>query len=210
MVDRIDEILPQTQCEKCGYAGCRPYAEALVEGDDINKCPPGGNETILALSKLLSTPYLALNPKHGKITTQRIAYIIEDQCIGCMKCIKVCPIDAIIGAPKLMHTVITSDCSGCDLCIDPCPVDCIKMQEVKNDATISISNQTIDAKHSQSYRWKTLHAKRQTRLANESNENTNNKKATKKVYFSRTNARKEIKDAIDRTLQKRKLRQTSK
>ena len=210
MVDRIDEILPQTQCEKCGYAGCRPYAEALVEGDHINKCPPGGNETILALSKLLSTPYLALNPKHGKITTQRIAYIIEDQCIGCMKCIKVCPIDAIIGAPKLMHTVITSDCSGCDLCIDPCPVDCIKMQEVKNDATISISNQTIDAKHSQSYRWKTLHAKRQTRLANESNENTNNKKATKKVYFSRTNARKEIKDAIDRTLQKRKLRQTSK
>ena len=209
MVDRIDEILPQTQCEKCGYAGCRPYAEALVEGDDINKCPPGGNETILALSKILSTPYLALNPKHGKITTQKVAYIIEDQCIGCMKCIKVCPMDAIIGAPKLMHTVITRDCSGCDLCIDPCPVDCIKMQEVKNDATISVSNQTIDAKHSQSYRWKTLHAKRQTRLANESSENTNNKTAIKKVYFSRTDARKEIKDAIDRTLQKRKLRKTS-
>ena len=96
-----------------------------MEGDDINKCPPGGNETILALSKLLSTPYLALNPKHGKITTQKVAYIIEDQCIGCMKCIKVCPMDAIVGAPKLMHTVITDDCSGCDLCIDPCPVDCI-------------------------------------------------------------------------------------
>ena len=180
-----------------------------MEGDDINKCPPGGNETILALSKLLSTPYLALNPKHGKITTQKVAYIIEDQCIGCMKCIKVCPMDAIMGAPKLMHTVITGDCSGCDLCIDPCPVDCIKMQEVKNDATISVSNQTIDAKHSQSYRWKTLHAKRQTRLANESSENTNNKAAIKKVYFSRTDARKEIKDAIDRTLQKRKLRKTA-
>ena len=210
MVDRIDEILPQTQCEKCGYAGCRPFAEALVEGDDINKFHPGGNETILALSELLSTHYLALNPKHGKITTQKVAFIIKDQCIGCMKCIKVCPMDPIIGAPKLMHTVITGDCSGCDLCIDPCTVDYIKMQEVKNDATISISNQTIDAKHSQSYRWKTLHAKRQTRLANESNENTNNKTAIKKVYFSRTNARKEIKDAIDRTLQKRKLRKTSK
>ena len=178
-----------------------------MEGDDINKCPPGGNETILALSKLLSTPFLALNPKHGKITTQKVAYIIEDQCIGCMKCIKVCPMDAIVGAPKLMHTVITNDCSGCDLCIDPCPVDCIEMQEVKNDATISISNQTIDAKPNQAYRWKTLHAKRQTRLANASRENTNNKTAIEKVYFSRTNARKEIKDAIDRTLQKRKIAQ---
>ena len=207
MVDRIDEILPQTQCEKCGYAGCRPYAEALVKGDDINKCPPGGNETILALSKLLSTPFLALNPKHGKITTQKVAYIIEDQCIGCMKCIKVCPMDAIIGAPKLMHTVITGDCSGCDLCIDPCPVDCIKMQEVKNDATISISNQTIDAKHSQSYRWKTLHAKRQTRLANEAIKNTNKETTIKEANFSRTDARKEIKDAIERTLQKRKIAQ---
>ena len=209
MVDLIDEVLPQTQCEKCGYAGCRPYAEALVEGDDINKCPPGGNETILALSKLLSTPYLALNPKHGEITTQKVAYIIEDQCIGCMKCIQVCPMDAIMGAPKLMHTVITADCSGCDLCINPCPVDCIKMQEVKNGATISISSQTIGAKHSQSYRWKTLHAKRQTRLANESSKDTNNETAIKEAYFSRADARKEIKDAIDRTLQKRKLRKTA-
>ena len=117
--------------------------------------------------------------------------------------------DAIIGAPKLIHTVITGDCSGCHLCIDPCPVDYIKMQGVKNDATISISNQTIDAKHGQSYKWKTLHAKRRTRLANESSENTNNKTAIKRVYFSRTDARKEIKDAIDRTLQKRKLRKTS-
>ena len=117
--------------------------------------------------------------------------------------------DAIIGAPKLMHTVITRDCSGCDLCIDPCPVDCIKMQEVKNGATISISSQTIGAKHSQSYRWKTLHAKRQTRLANESSKDTNNETTIKEAYFSRADARKEIKDAIDRTLQKRKLRKTS-
>ena len=94
-----------------------------MEGDDINKCPPGGNETILALSKLLSTPYLALNPKHGKITTQKVAYIIEDQCIGCMKCIKVCPMDAIVGAPKLMHTVITDDCSGC--CVGTFSVDIV-------------------------------------------------------------------------------------
>ena len=142
MVDRIDEVLPQTQCEKCGYAGCRPYAEALVEGDDINKCPTGGNETILALSKLLSTPFLALNPKHGKITTQKVAYIIEDQCIGCMKCIKVCPMDAIIGAPKLMHTVITRDCSGCDLCIDPCPVDCIIVEKIKSNDAITLRAQS--------------------------------------------------------------------
>ena len=178
-----------------------------MEGDDINKCPPGGNETILALSKLLSTPFLALNPNHGKITTQKVAYIIEDQCIGCMKCIKVCPMDAIVGAPKLMHTVITDDCSGCDLCIDPCPVDCIIMREVKNDATVSVSSQTISAELNQSYRWRSLHAKRQTRLANEAIKNTNKETTINEASFSRTDARKEIKDAIERTLQKRKIAQ---
>ncbi|MES2664319.1 MAG: electron transport complex subunit RsxB [Pseudomonadota bacterium] len=132
LVEQIDQLLPQTQCEKCGHPGCRPYAEAIALGELHNKCPPGGKKTINELSNLLQRDILPLDPKHGienPITT--IAFIREAECIGCTKCIQACPVDAIVGAAKLMHTVITDDCTGCDLCLEPCPVDCIEMHPIQ-------------------------------------------------------------------------------
>jgi electron transport complex protein RnfB len=127
MVDRINSYLPQTQCGRCGYKGCLPYAHAISQGDMINKCPPGGISTILNLVELLNEPGLRLNPAHGVFQPPLTAVIREEECIGCTKCIQACPVDAILGAPKLMHTVITDECTGCDLCIEPCPVDCIDL-----------------------------------------------------------------------------------
>ena len=128
LVDQVDELLPQTQCGQCGYPGCRPYAEAIVGGDAINKCPPGGHNTIHALANLLDMEAPELDEEHGtESEVKTVAYIREDECIGCTKCIQACPIDAILGAAKQMHTVITSECTGCDLCVEPCPVDCIDM-----------------------------------------------------------------------------------
>ncbi len=127
LVDTINALLPQTQCTRCGYQGCKPYAAALAEGDAINKCPPGGAATIHALSQLLAKPVLPLDPVHGVEGPRTIAVIREAECIGCTKCIQACPVDAILGSAKLMHTVIESECTGCDLCVAPCPVDCIDM-----------------------------------------------------------------------------------
>jgi len=124
----IDSLLPQTQCGKCGYAGCRPYAEAIVRGAaDINQCPPGGQHTIRRLAGLLGREIKPLNPAFGKSGPKTVALIDEELCIGCVKCIRACPVDAIVGAPKQMHTVIAEHCTGCELCIPPCPVDCISM-----------------------------------------------------------------------------------
>ncbi len=133
LIDRVNSALPQTQCGQCGYEGCRPYARAITQGEAINRCPPGGPETIIKLANLLNEPPLALNPANGSIVPFSIAFIREDECIGCTKCIKACPVDAIVGGPKLMHTVIVSQCTGCDLCVEPCPVDCIDMIEVATD-----------------------------------------------------------------------------
>jgi electron transport complex protein RnfB len=128
LADAIDQLLPQTQCTKCGYQGCRPYAEAIAAGEaDINQCPPGGEAGIRALAQLLGRTPKPLNPENGVETPRLVAFIREDECIGCTKCIQACPVDAILGAPKLMHTVIVDLCTGCDLCIPPCPVDCIDM-----------------------------------------------------------------------------------
>lgn len=129
-VEKIDAILPQTQCGQCGYPGCRPYAEAIANGDRINKCPPGGQATIDALANLLGKEPLPLDGEHGEEAPPKVAIIREDECIGCTKCIRACPVDAILGAAKKMHTVILDECTGCDLCIDPCPVDCIDMVDV--------------------------------------------------------------------------------
>ncbi len=128
IVDQIDTILPQTQCGQCGYPGCRPYAQAIVDGDAINKCPPGGQSTINALADLLDVEAPSLDVEHGiESEVKKVAFIREAECIGCTKCIQACPTDAILGAAKQMHTVIADECTGCDLCVEPCPVDCIDM-----------------------------------------------------------------------------------
>ena len=128
MADRIDAILPQTQCEQCGYHGCRPYAEAIALGQAaINLCPPGGSAGIHQLAALLNMPLLPLDPAHGMEKPRTLAVIVEADCIGCTKCIQACPVDAIVGAAKLMHTVISDDCTGCELCVPACPVDCIAL-----------------------------------------------------------------------------------
>ncbi|MBN8715104.1 MAG: electron transport complex subunit RsxB [Xanthomonadales bacterium] len=128
LADRIDALLPQTQCGQCGYHGCRPYAEAIARGEaPINQCPPGGAEGIAKLAALLDVPVLPLNPDNGVEHPRLLARIVERDCIGCTKCIQACPVDAIIGAPKLMHTVVADDCTGCELCVAACPVDCIEL-----------------------------------------------------------------------------------
>ena len=129
LADRLDHVLPQTQCARCGHAGCRPYAEAMAAGrDDINRCPPGGEETIVLLANLAGRAVKALDPSLGVTGPLLLARIDEAACIGCTLCIAACPVDAIVGAQKRMHTVVTSLCSGCELCVAPCPVDCITMQ----------------------------------------------------------------------------------
>lgn len=131
IVDQIDNLLPQTQCGQCGYPGCRPYAQAIANGEAINKCPPGGQGTIDDIADLLGVPAPSLDEEHGvEEDVKKVAYIREDECIGCTKCIQACPVDAILGAARHMHTVIASECTGCDLCVEPCPVDCIDMVPV--------------------------------------------------------------------------------
>ncbi len=129
LISAIDALLPQTQCGKCGHPGCQPYAAGIAAGEAHNKCPPGGTATILELSALLQRPALPLDSPYPITPSQR-AVIREADCIGCTKCIQVCPTDAILGAAKLMHTVIESECSGCELCLAPCPVDCIDLVAV--------------------------------------------------------------------------------
>jgi Na+-translocating ferredoxin:NAD+ oxidoreductase subunit B len=128
LADQIEDLLPQTQCTKCGYPACRPYAEAIAEGAaNYNQCPPGGAEGIARLAALLGKPVIALNPVNGSERERPVAFIDEAACIGCTLCIQACPVDAIAGAAKQMHTVIPELCTGCDLCVAPCPVDCIAM-----------------------------------------------------------------------------------
>ena len=128
VVDQIDAILPQTQCGQCNYPGCRPYAEAIAASEaEINQCPPGGETGIQALANLLGVEAMDLNPENGAEKPKAVAIIDEEACIGCTLCIQACPVDAILGTSKLMHTVIEAECTGCDLCLPPCPVDCIEM-----------------------------------------------------------------------------------
>ena len=128
LVERLDRILPQTQCGQCGYAGCRPYAEAMARGEaDIDRCPPGGDAGARGLAKLLGVEASPYDRSRGEHKPSLVAVIVEADCIGCTKCIQACPVDAIIGASKLMHVVIDDLCTGCELCVPACPVDCIVM-----------------------------------------------------------------------------------
>lgn len=130
LVDRLDALLPQTQCRRCTFEGCRPYAEAIAQGAaDINQCPPGGERTVSALAQLMGVNPKPVGKEYGVVPDfPAVAFIDEGACIGCTKCIQACPVDAIIGASRYMHTVIAADCTGCELCIPPCPVDCIEMR----------------------------------------------------------------------------------
>ncbi|MEN9750282.1 MAG: putative iron-sulfur protein [Pseudomonadota bacterium] len=141
MVARIDAILPQTQCGQCGYPGCKPYATAIAKGEaDINQCPPGGDAGAKALAELMGMEFKPVNEEHGIQKPKSVALIDELTCIGCTLCIQACPVDAILGAAKQMHTIIANECTGCELCLPPCPVDCITMEPV--------------VENSESWKWK--------------------------------------------------------
>lgn len=158
----INALLPQTQCTKCGHPGCLPYSEAIAAGKaEINQCPPGGDAGIRRLSTLLGRPYIPLNPANGIEKPRRVALIDETSCIGCTLCIQACPVDAIIGGAKYMHTVIADHCTGCDLCVPPCPVDCIAMVPVK-DTDIEWTVALASAARKRHER----HERRQERLQN--------------------------------------------
>jgi electron transport complex protein RnfB len=151
LIEKIDSILPQTQCGKCGFSGCKPYATAIAEGlADINQCPPGNEEGIQKLANLLGIKPKPLNTTHGLPKPKSVALIDEEICIGCTFCILVCPVDAIVGASKKLHTVIGTECTGCELCIAPCPVDCItilplkKEFDDKDDAPYIISDKALE------------------------------------------------------------------
>ncbi|HEX9278377.1 MAG TPA: RnfABCDGE type electron transport complex subunit B [Casimicrobiaceae bacterium] len=145
LVERIDALLPQTQCRRCGYDGCRPYAHAIAQGSaGINQCPPGGDDTVAALSKLLGVPLLPLDARHGESGPLLNARIDETACIGCTLCIAACPVDAIVGAAKLMHTVLADRCTGCELCVPPCPVDCIALLPLARRWTRSDADRARD------------------------------------------------------------------
>ncbi|GAB6043298.1 electron transport complex subunit RsxB [Endothiovibrio diazotrophicus] len=129
VVEKVDALLPQTQCGQCGFPGCHPYAEAIARGEaEINRCPPGGESTMVALADLLGRDPMAL--EEGDDLGPKVAKINEETCIGCTLCIQACPVDAILGAAKQMHTVIASECTGCELCLAPCPVECITMTPI--------------------------------------------------------------------------------
>jgi electron transport complex protein RnfB len=135
IIEKIDSILPQTQCGQCGYPGCKPYATAIANGEaDINQCPPGGDDGIHKLADLLGVDYKPLNEEHGVTKPKSVAIIDEKTCIGCTLCIQACPVDAILGSAKHMHTIIEKECTGCELCLPPCPVDCIEMVPI-NETT---------------------------------------------------------------------------
>lgn len=165
VVDRIDALLPQTQCRRCGFEGCRPYAEALARGTTgLNRCPPGGDWVIGRLAALLGRPALPLDPACGAETPPMVAWIDEPECIGCARCLEPCPTDAIVGARKRMHAVVASDCTGCELCLPACPVDCIHMVPAPGLAPAPLAGPAIDAR---APRFRALYQSRLARLARE-------------------------------------------
>ncbi len=145
LVDAIDRVLPQTQCTQCGFQGCRPYARAIAAGEaDIDRCPPGGDAGAAALARLLGRAPIPYDTSRGVHKPPQVVRIVEALCIGCTKCIQACPVDAIVGAAKLMHTVLVDECTGCELCLPPCPVDCIVLEPRVLDAAADAARERAD------------------------------------------------------------------
>lgn len=214
LADLIEDILPQTQCTKCGYPACRPYAEAIASGAaDINQCPPGGAEGIRRLAQLLGKPANPLNPMNGLERPRPVAVIDETLCIGCTLCIQACPVDAIVGAAKQMHTVLPDHCTGCDLCVAPCPVDCIAMVDVTGshtgwDAWTQEQADTARARHDfRTYRLRREKMENDARLAAKADARLKNMEAevTVSAQEKAEQARKKaiIQAAIARAQQKK-------
>ncbi|QAU22942.1 RnfABCDGE type electron transport complex subunit B [Dyella sp. M7H15-1] len=194
LADRIDALLPQTQCEQCGYHGCRPYAEAIANGEaEINQCPPGGSEGIVKLAALLGRAPIPLNPENGEERPRTLARIIEADCIGCTKCIQVCPVDAIVGANKLMHTVVADDCTGCERCVPACPVDCIVLEPMSLEQANDPEHADAARRHFQ---------RRETRLAAQQAKR-DAELAARKAQVHAKNARQSVLDALARAKAKK-------
>jgi electron transport complex protein RnfB len=206
--DRIDAWLPQTQCTQCGYPRCRAYAEAVANGKaDINQCPPGDEVTIRALAELLHVAPKPLDPSFGAHRPRARAVIDETLCIGCRKCIDACPVDAILGAHKLMHTVIAPECTGCELCLPPCPVDCITMQPV---GSAPASEPWLEYAHAETNRWRARTENRLRRLARRKRTRhgtPHSTESTAPLPPDRERIRAEIRAAVERVKTKRKIRQ---
>lgn len=200
LVDKIDQWLPQVQCAQCGYPHCRLYAEAIVAGNaDINQCPPGGEITIRGLAELTAMPVKPPDPAYGLQRPPGIAIIDESSCIGCTLCIKACPVDAIVGAAKLMHTVIAEECTGCELCVAPCPVDCIDLVP------------GVSAEPAGPHRWPAYPAARvararrrnEAKIKRQLDRNPEGRAARQLDQRSRQAIRAEIRRAVERARRKR-------
>ena len=204
LVEEVDALLPQTQCTQCGFEGCGPYAEALEAGRAaINRCPPGGDTGIRRLAALLGRPYRPLDPECGVEQPRRVAFIDEAQCIGCTLCIQACPVDAILGAPKQMHTVLTDLCSGCVLCVAPCPVDCIAMLPAAGaDAVWDIARARAAR---QRFEARKVRQKRETRPARDEPEREQrlSKEGAEKLARAEPGTRAAIQAAIERASARR-------
>jgi len=201
LISQIDDLLPQTQCGKCGYTGCLPYAQAIANGEVINKCPPGGEQTIHNLANLLKIEFVALEQE---VQLPQIAFIKADECIGCTKCIAVCPTDAIIGAGKFLHIVLSDVCSGCELCLAPCPVNCIDLLVLDDPKPLSIRATLFKKRYHK-------HQARITRLKEQKNNKLPNKQLLKREQTTSVTADKQLQrkliqlqTTLDKTYKKQK------
>lgn len=199
----IDALLPQTQCTRCGYPNCRAYAEAIAGGKaEINRCPPGGAATIAALAELTGRPILPLDGRYGREEPPQVARIDEDRCIGCTKCIQACPVDAIVGAAKRMHTVLEAECTGCALCLPPCPVDCIVLRPsavLPDERDLPAHQRSFTAKYRARYAERPAREARRAGLREV-------RRAEKRDELSRTEAKAAIAAALARVRAKRQRR----
>jgi electron transport complex protein RnfB len=197
LTEALDAWLPQTQCTQCGYPRCRAYAEALARGEaELNRCPPGGEVTIRALAGLLKRVPRPLDPACGVHQSRALAVIDEQTCIGCRKCLDVCPVDAILGARKLMHTVLSAECTGCALCLPPCPVDCIAMVPVAPPAN---AGPWPDYARDETARWRTRTGARLARR-----ELRKDRRPARSLFPDRDTIRADLRAALDRVRARRR------